>query len=209
MANVTVFIDGFNVYHSLDTTQFRQYKWLDYGLLARSLAHPDYTINKIFYFTALASWNSGKVNRHNYYLQALRDRGIVPVMGKFKRVQKELRRKYPDDLELTAVYQTFEEKHTDVNIAIALVAGALRDEYDVVMLVSGDTDLVPAALAVKKYCPGKRIHLVVPFGRRANELTNVADEVSSISEQILRTSQLPDPYACADGTVIRKPASWS
>ncbi len=41
------------------------------------------------------------------------------------------------------VYQTFREKGIDVKIATDLVAGALDDKYDIVILVSSDTDLVP------------------------------------------------------------------
>lgn len=40
------------------------------------------------------------------------------------------------------------EKGIDVMLAVDMVAGALRDEYDVAILVSADTDLLPAAEAV-------------------------------------------------------------
>ena len=41
------------------------------------------------------------------------------------------------------VYQTFREKGIDVKIATDLVAAALDDKYDVAIIVSSDTDLVP------------------------------------------------------------------
>lgn len=40
------------------------------------------------------------------------------------------------------------EKGIDVMLAVDMVSGALRDEYDVAVLLSADTDLVPAAEAV-------------------------------------------------------------
>lgn len=40
------------------------------------------------------------------------------------------------------------EKGIDVLLAVDLVRGALNDEYDVAVLVSADSDLVPAAEAV-------------------------------------------------------------
>lgn len=40
------------------------------------------------------------------------------------------------------------EKGIDVMLAVDLVAGALRDEYDVAISMSADTDLLPAAEAV-------------------------------------------------------------
>lgn len=41
------------------------------------------------------------------------------------------------------VYQTFREKGIDVKIATDLIAAALDDKYDVAVIVSSDTDLVP------------------------------------------------------------------
>jgi hypothetical protein len=40
------------------------------------------------------------------------------------------------------------EKGIDVMLAVDMVMGAIRDEYDVAILMSADTDLIPAAEAV-------------------------------------------------------------
>ncbi len=50
------------------------------------------------------------------------------------------------------------EKGIDVCIAIDMAMGAMRDEYDVCVLFSGDTDLVPALEAVLDL--GKRCEVV-------------------------------------------------
>jgi hypothetical protein len=52
-----------------------------------------------------------------------------------------------------------EEKGIDVLIALAMVLGAARNEYDVAVLVSGDTDLIPAIDEVRA-C-GKRVENAV------------------------------------------------
>jgi len=44
---------------------------------------------------------------------------------------------------------TYKEKGTDVKIAIDLVIGAVDDQYDTAILVSSDTDLIPAIQYVK------------------------------------------------------------
>lgn len=49
------------------------------------------------------------------------------------------------------------EKGIDVMVALDMVMGAVRDEYDVCVLVSADTDLVPAIEAVLEL--GKRLEL--------------------------------------------------
>ena len=50
---------------------------------------------------------------------------------------------------------TAREKGIDVLIALSMLAGAINDEYDVAILMSGDSDLVPAieqVLALGKRC---------------------------------------------------------
>ena len=63
---------------------------------------------------------------------------------------------------------TFEEKRTDVNIAIHLFQNAVMDAYDKAVLVSGD--IIPAVQAVQKTFPQKNLSVVIPIGRRAEEL---------------------------------------
>lgn len=64
-----------------------------------------------------------------------------------------------------------EEKGIDVMIALDLVLGAQRNEYDTAVLISGDTDLVPAIDEALKF--NKRIENAVwqPDGGRARPLS--------------------------------------
>ena len=50
-----------------------------------------------------------------------------------------------------------EEKRTDVNIAIHMLEDARRDIADRFILVSGDSDLVPAILMLKQTYPKKQL----------------------------------------------------
>lgn len=58
------------------------------------------------------------------------------------------------------------EKGIDVLLALAMVQGAMRDEFDVAVLVSADTDLVPALEAVCAL--GKRCEVATWQGRAGN-----------------------------------------
>jgi uncharacterized LabA/DUF88 family protein len=49
-------------------------------------------------------------------------------------------------------YKVFREKGIDVKIAIDLMAGALDDKYDAAIIVSSDTDLVPAIDWIRFRC---------------------------------------------------------
>ena len=48
-----VFIDGFNLYHSLDNVPaYKKYKWLNLWNLSETLLFPGETLVSVFYFTA-------------------------------------------------------------------------------------------------------------------------------------------------------------
>jgi hypothetical protein len=88
---VCFLVDGFNVYHSiteaLDLTPAASMKWLDLLGFCRSfLPHigRDATLERVFYFSALAEWRPDKAARHTLYTQALRSTGVVVQMGRFK-----------------------------------------------------------------------------------------------------------------------------
>jgi uncharacterized LabA/DUF88 family protein len=74
MDRVVFLIDGFNLYHSLKAElRYRAYRWLDLRkLCSMFIKHKSQTLEEIYYFTALAEWNSAKVKRHKQYLKALR-----------------------------------------------------------------------------------------------------------------------------------------
>ena len=71
------------------------------------------------------------------YLEALRATGVETRLGQFKRRQRTCpfcgRR-----------FVTFEEKETDVAIGATMTRLVCDDACDTVVLVTGDTDLVPA-----------------------------------------------------------------
>ena len=52
----------------------------------------------------------------------------------------------------------FQEKGVDVHIAVDLLTGAYDNHYDTAVLVSSDTDLIPAVHGVRK--KGKKIEYV-------------------------------------------------
>jgi uncharacterized LabA/DUF88 family protein len=65
-----------------------------------------------------------------------------------------------------------EEKGIDVRLAVDFVAMALRGEYDVGVLMSHDTDLVPALEAVLDVAPAARVEVAAwaPTHGRVNRL---------------------------------------
>jgi uncharacterized LabA/DUF88 family protein len=180
MNRVSFFIDGFNVFHSLDSEKiYHKYKWLDLSSLAKCFVSSKDTVVDIYYFTSYAEWEPAKKARHQLLIRALTMKGVKIVFGKFKLRDKKCRLCHK-------TYQTFEEKQTDVNISIKLFQCAHNDTFDTAILMTGDSDIVPAIIAVKETFPAKRIGLVIPIGRSAEEIKKACDFHMKMKEKHLR-----------------------
>jgi len=200
--NVAVFIDGFNLYHALeDNPSYHKYKWLDLRKLTECFIGSKDAITKVFYFSAYATWNPQKLSRHKVYVEALRLVNIEPVFGAFRRKDRLCR-------ICKKRYSTFEEKRTDVNIALKLFQTAIADLWDKALILSGDSDLIPAIQAIKTTFPNKRIGIVIPAGRRAEELKQVADFHMKVKEKHLKTCQFEDEIKMDKDRVLKRPSLW-
>ncbi len=202
MERVVFFIDGFNLYHSIDeTSAYHKYKWLNLKKLAHCFVRPDEIINKIYYFTALAMWDVNKVNKHKKLIKALELEGVKPIYGKFKMRDK----KCPN---CKTIFKRPEEKQTDVNIAIQLLKSAMENEYDKAIIISGDSDLIPSVEAIKTSFPVKKIGVVIPINRRAKELVDICDFHMKLKEKHLASCVFPETIDVGAGVILKCPDSW-
>jgi uncharacterized LabA/DUF88 family protein len=208
MAKIAVFIDGFNLYHALDhfedgpnRARYKRYKWLNLRKLASLFVGRLDTLEQVLLFTALATWDSQKVARHRMFLRANESVGVSVVYGEFKRKDRRCRLCHGS-------YATFEEKQTDVNIALSLFQLAVRDEYDRAIIVSGDTDLIPAMKAVRSTFPQKQIGVIIPIGKSSNDMLKQADFRFKMRERHLASSRFPDQVVLPDGSTLDCPPKW-
>ena len=105
-------------------------------------------------------------------------------------------------------YRTYEEKRTDVNIAVAMLEGAVRGDYEKAILISADSDLVPAIRAVRRVRPGTCIVVVAPVGRKAEALWNAADHRLHMKRSHLNASLLPIKLDLGGGRRVVCPPEW-
>ena len=153
------------------------------------------------YFTTYTTWDQVKLAKHQIYVKVLQSVGVEVVFGAFRYADKTCRICYKQ-------YKTFEEKQTDVNIAIKLFQTAVQDLWDTAIIVSGDSDLIPAIQAVKSTFPAKRMGLVIPIGRRAEELKQAVDFHMKLKEKHLATSQFEDEITIDSGIKLSRPITW-
>jgi len=187
MVIVNVLIDGFNLYHSLRENP--RYKWIDLRRLAQFFLKKNERITKIYYFTSIAYWDTGKVKRHGAYIKALRHIGIDIIKGRFKDKNVKC-------LTCNKWFPVPVEKETDVKIATKLFELAFKKQCDKLLLISGDTDLAPAIKLVKKLFPDLDIHIVFPKGRTPKILKKIVpNHYSIIKEKHLMNCRFPDRLA--------------
>ena len=203
MTRVVAYIDGLNLYHGLKAGYGRRYHWLDLRALVASMLLPGQELREVHYFTARVLGNPAAELRQTIYLDALAN-----ASQPLRLVEGRFQDKPRDCLSCGARWIVYEEKETDVNIAIAMLEGAVQDDYDVAILISGDSDLRPAVASVKRICPGKRIIAAFPPRRHSASLARAVDGYLSISTAKVRNAQLPREIVTADGVTLERPEYW-
>lgn len=107
-----------------------------------------------------------------------------------------------------ASYIYHEEKETDVNIAVHLLNEAYKNTYDKAIMVTTDTDLIPAIQVAKTAFPAKRFGVLFPIDRWSSQLSQVCDFWLKIRKKDLRKSQFPDEVVLPNGVVLNRPPTW-
>jgi uncharacterized LabA/DUF88 family protein len=207
---VMFLVDGFNLYHSIlklkEVTGYSA-KWLDLHRLCKSYLHlfgRDARLEKVYYFSAIPSYldshNPEKVQRHRLYIDCLEHTGVKVVLGRFKSKDVYCYR-------CKSMILKHEEKETDVAVAVKLFEVFFRDECDIAVIVSGDTDLVPAIKTCTSLFANKRIVFAFPFARKSKEILSLAPGSFVISKNQYAKHLLPNPVKTVGGDIF-KPERW-
>lgn len=199
MTRVAVYVDGFNLYHAIDDLGEDHLKWVNLQALSEAIKKDDQTIEMVKYFSAYATWKVGEYRRHQAYVGALEAYGVLPIMGRFKEKQMLCR-------ACGNRYTAHEEKETDVNIGVHLVADAICDRFDTAFVISADTDLTAAVKKARAEAPGKKISIVAPPGRFSRN--REFKPLFAITKGKIRVSLLPETVTTATGRVINRPPQY-
>ena len=213
MSRSVFLVDGFNLYHSLVAasrdSRGASTKWLDlrslcesYLPLVASVAGSRAEIAAIHYFSAPPIHRSKKKqSRHHLYTECLRGTKVTVELARFK----------PKNVYCPKCHDYFiayEEKETDVAIATKLIEVCHSGNADVVVIMSGDTDLAPAVRLCNKLFTETRLIFAFPYKRTNRELEKLAPGSFSIKLKSCRRHQFPNPLRLPDGRVITKPEAW-
>lgn len=221
----TIYIDGFNLYYS--ALKGTPYKWLDVVALFSQICHtqnPEACVECVKFFTApvrgkIATRGEQAVHSQAIYHKALKTRhpDTFRIIEGFFMVESAHLPKYQNPIDKTDRVEVWrmEEKKTDVNIALNLYRDAAAGMEQVV-LVSNDSDLVPAIEAVKADFPVVTVGTIAPQlkteegqARASNkELADLSDWVRHyMREEELQSALLPEVIPTRKKAVF-KPDYW-
>jgi len=205
-----VYIDGYNLYNGLRDKYDRKYSWLDLTRFSLSLlSDSKQKLLRVKYFTSAETGNPASAQRQQMYWKALETCPALDlILGKYR--EKPMRCKNCGTEEAScqncgSKLRFRNEKMTDVNIATHMVRDACAGEFDVAVLVGGDTDLLAAVEAVKSM---RRIIVAFPPERANDAMKNAASGSFALTEAKFKNCQFPEEVTVAPGVTVRRPAEW-
>jgi uncharacterized LabA/DUF88 family protein len=206
LANVNVYIDGFNLYYG--ALKRTPYKWLDLAKLS-SIMLPQDVVQNIYYYTARVSarpHNQSAPIDQQIYLRALRTIPNLSITyGHFLTHSVRMTLSGVNPVQRVWVDKT-EEKGSDVNLAAHLVRDAFRKRFEVAVLITNDSDLAePVRIVTQELA--LPVGVLNPHQYHSQELKRLATFVKRIRQSDLHASQFPPKLADAKGA-FHKPSSW-
>lgn len=198
---VIAYIDGFNLYFGMREAGFDQCRWLNVKNLVESLLQPNQELVGVKYYTSRVNHNPDKQKRQSTYLDALGSVGVEIFYGNYQDNNLECKR-------CGNVWKSAKEKMTDVNIATAIIVDAFKEEYDMAMLISGDSDLTPPIKEVHNLFKGKRVFIAFPPKRHNSSMSIVARGSLIIGRKKLVDAQFDEEVISKTGYKLKMPNEW-
>ncbi|HEY3928235.1 MAG TPA: NYN domain-containing protein [Candidatus Koribacter sp.] len=198
-----VYIDGFNLYFAMREKGWRSFMWLDLIKLSRRLLCEDQELVHVRYFTSRIKNDVEKQKRQNKYLDALGT--LDPTILKIHYGDYQ-----SNNFPCTSCgyeIKDQQEKQTDVNIATYMLLDSFTtDKVDDIILVTADSDQVPAVKACRIL--KKNVLVVLPPGRGDYfELKKFSDSHLELTAKKFKDSRLPESIPVGAYT-IECPTKW-
>lgn len=201
MKRVSFYIDGYNFYRGLRDRKWEFFYWLDIVKFCESFLRKNQELIEVNYFSAIPI-NKGKQERFDRFLSANRLNAKFSVyLGKF--MEKII---VMGDRKI----KTYEEKQTDVHIAVKMIRDVVLNKCDGSILVSADSDLTPAIDFIREFKPEHKIFIYFPpvrfsfdLKQRANSYIHLQNHKDKFEKALLLENiKLPN------GTVLTRPDKW-
>jgi len=227
MTRLAMFVDGWNFYLSLVDAGIKEYGWCDFALLAGQQTQLQNATVNVKYFTAEDKPNPDKIGdrQKTIWWRALRNRGFQIIEGEFRSAYFEVEHQVRQDRK------KWREKQTDIALASHMIADCNRIEpdpdrpgarlwtpgYDEAVLLSGDSDFVPAVKILVGEPFRRRVHVLLPPNSENSQanaqqlwkpLAGPSLHVVQLTKADLAKALLPQFVVDAHGEKVKCHHSW-
>ena len=217
MKKTCVYIDGYNLYYGLLKGSPAS-KWLDLRALVSSMFKEEHEIVSVKFFTARVRTYPHDIaaeERQKIYLQALAAFGGVDIVEGFYSKKKEWLPHVNEKCRTCgeahagmARVVKLEEKRSDVNLAVAALIDAMRQDADVFAFVTGDSDQAGTIYALRREF-GKTVLVFNPHVAVSEHLKRAATYYAHIPRDLPARCQLPEVVPLPNGHSIHRPPAWA
>lgn len=202
MKKIAGFIDGYNLYNGMLLTH-RPWLWVNLWHLVELIGPSDGTyVDSVTYYTAPTMAGASRQHQIDFE-RANREvnPGLTIVQGKMQPRDRDC-----DCDASRAKPQMYQEKQTDVNLALGLALGAVSDPpaYDIAVLITGDSDQIPAIKVAQS--AGRTVVVGFPPNRHLTELEQLSSTSANISNAQIRKAQMSN-VVVSKGYEIHRP-NW-
>ena len=140
------YVDGFNLYHPIREMGEPHLKWANLWKLGEIICEPHgANLVKTVFCTAVPTHMPDSRDRHNTFNAAQRANGVEVVNGHHIHDGEK-----------------WNEKQSDINVALHLILDAVDDKYDLAILLSADSDQAATAKIFCERFPEKWLLGVAP-----------------------------------------------
>lgn len=210
---VNFYVDGFNFYFGLKEmvkhkSDWRKFYWIDFVKLFSQFLEDDEELGTVHYFTARPK-NSGKVARQNNLMscnKAINGDSLKIHYGKYQDKSMKCRAQDGCGRE----FMHWEEKQTDVNLAIKMVEDCHNKDCNKIILVSGDSDFLPPLKLIRSFYKEVELMTLFPPFKFTSSIQNLGFPCLSMDKYKPRWNKSVMENVVEEGDkTYRIPTEWT
>lgn len=200
---VIFYIDGFNFYFGLKSKKWKKYYWLDMVKFCESFLKPHQELVQVNYFSAIQKNNSKADRQDKFFVANKLNPKFKLHLGKY--LQKNFTCK-----SCKSSFPLYEEKETDVRIAVEMIKDAVKNNCDISILISADSDLIPPIEFMRELKSSHKIWTYFPPKRFSYDLKNLTDRFVLLDrhQDRFEKSILNEKIKLESGYILEKPKHW-
>ncbi len=176
-----MYVDGFNLFFGIRSRNPKAVNF-DVTSYVQSRLGSNQVLSSVRYYSAPLIGSPEAERAQKRYFAALRASNVEVILGRFQQ-------KTMHCAHCGQSIPSFEEKMTDVNIAVDVLADGLLDCYDVAILVTADSDLVPPIRKLARCAKDKRVVAYFPPNRTSKDLKRFSQAYFFIDQKDLERFQ--------------------